>query len=165
MLINRTFNLPSGDRNSGSRLSNSYNPVNRSTRKVENVPNSSRLASNEGSGIFAAEPSQHEESRSLQIALIILLLAFLFELIIMFVKQPFISALAYILVFGIYLLNYFDRQYVKVCLGALGISVLLDFIWLFVMAGVPLFLGSPISTTLQAFDPTCSPASWVSHTS
>lgn len=60
----------------------------------------------------------------------------------MFVKQPFISALAYIFVFGIYLLNYFDRQYVKLCLGALGVSVLLDFIWLFVMAG-PYFNNAP----------------------
>ena len=69
-------------------------------------------------------------------ALIILLLSFFFELILMFVKDPFISSLAYILVFGIYLLNYFDRSYVRVCLGALLVSVILDFIWLFVMAGV-----------------------------
>ena len=60
----------------------------------------------------------------------------MFELILMFVKSSFASALAYILVFGIYLLNYFDRWYVRVCLAALGISVLMDLIWLFVMVGV-----------------------------
>ena len=86
------------------------------------------------------------------------------ELIIMFVKQPFISALAYIFVFGIYLLNYFDRQYVKVCLGALGISVLLDFIWLFVMAGVSMFLCSLISTMPQDSDQTSNLDSSVSPT-
>ena len=32
MLIHRTFNLPGAERSSGSRLSNSYGPVNRSRK-------------------------------------------------------------------------------------------------------------------------------------
>jgi len=74
----------------------------------------------------------------------------------MFVKSPFISALAYIFVFGIYLLNYFDRSYVRLCLGALLVSVILDFIWLFVMAGVTTTLFSPTLTTKPAIDLTSS---------
>ena len=71
----------------------------------------------------------------------------------MFVKDPFISCLAYILVFGIYLLNYFDRYYVRICMYALLASVVLDLIWLIVMPGVPIFLFSLTSTDNLDTDP------------
>ena len=93
---------------------------------------------------MAMEPSENEESTSLKVALIVLLLSFMMELILMFVKDPFISCMAYILVFGIYLLNYFDRSYIRLCLFALLTSVILNIVWLIVMAGVQLSLFSPI---------------------
>ena len=105
---------------------------------------SSRVSGNE-SGIFATEPSDREESTSLKLALLLLIPAVALELILMFVKDPFISCLAYLFVFGIYLLNYFDRYYVRVCMYMLLGSVIFDLIWLIVMAGVNIFTFSPIS--------------------
>jgi uncharacterized membrane protein len=122
----------------------------------------SRMAK-EQSGLFQTEPSANEESTSLKIALIILMLCFLLELILMFVKSPFISCLAYIFVFGIYLLNYFDRSYVKVCLWALLVSVIFDLVWLIVLAGVSLHRLSPTSTTPAATAPASREVSSVSH--
>ena len=103
-------------------------------------------ASGNESGIFATEPSDREESTSLKIALLILIVAVIFEFILMFVKDPFISCLAYLFVFGIYLLNYFDRDYVRVCMYGLLASVVFDLIWLIVMPAVSLYLCSIIST-------------------
>jgi len=91
--------------------------------------------------------------------------ATLFELILMFVKDPFISSLAYLAVFGIYLLNYFDRYYVRVCMYLLLTSVVLDIIWLIVLPGVNIFKFSLTSTINLATDPTFSLASSGSHTS
>lgn len=105
----------------------------------------SRVSGNE-SGIFATEASDREESTSLKIALLILIVAVIFELILMFVKDPFISCLAYLFVFGIYLLNYFDRYYVRICMYGLLASVIFDLIWLIVMPPVSLFLYSITST-------------------
>jgi hypothetical protein len=108
--------------------------------------------SSNASGIFAEEPSDREESTSLKLALILLLLSFLFELILMFVRHHFLNCLAYIFVFGIYFLNYFDRIYVKVCLYLLLGSELLDFIWLIVMAGVTVTINSPSGITTEDID-------------
>ena len=72
----------------------------------------------------------------MKIALIILLICVLFEMVLMFVKSPFISSLAYVFVLGVYLLNYFDRAYIRVCLAVLLTSIVLDFIWLLVLNGV-----------------------------
>lgn len=82
----------------------------------------------------------------------LLLLSFLFELILMFVCHHFLNCLAYIFVFGIYFLNYFDRIYVKVCLYLLLGSELLDFIWLIVMAGVTVTINSPSGITTEDID-------------
>lgn len=89
----------------------------------------------------------------------LLLLSFLFELILMFVRHHFLNCLTYIFVFGIYFLNYFDRIYVKVCLYLLLGSEVLDFIWLIVMAGVLVDLISPSGTTTAGTDPASARAS------
>lgn len=80
------------------------------------------------------------------------MVSFLFELILMFVRHHFLNCLAYIFVFGIYFLNYFDRIYVKVCLYLLLGSEVLDFIWLIVMAGVIVTISSPSGTTTEDID-------------
>jgi hypothetical protein len=35
---------------------------------------------------------------------------------------------------SIFLLNYFDRNYVKVCIGLTGLNMFIDLIWLFLYA-------------------------------
>lgn len=61
---------------------------------------------------------------------------FLVELICMFVRHHFLNIFCYILVLSIFFLNYFDKYTIKVALAALGISILLDFIWIFAEADV-----------------------------
>lgn len=157
MLINKTFNLPGNAQNYGnSNLSNSYGQGNSRSSAGAKVMSrnpagdeprqSSRVSGGNESAIFAMEPSDREESTSLKIALLLLIVSVLFEFIQMFVKDPFISCLAYLFVFGIYLLNYFDRYYVRVCMYMLLASIILDLIWLIVMPGVHIHLSSLTST-------------------
>ena len=37
--------------------------------------------------------------------------------------------MAYLAVIGIFFLNYFDKNYIRVCLVFLGVSILLDIVW------------------------------------
>ena len=95
----------------------------------------------------------------MKLALILLLVSFLFELILMFVKHHYLNSLAYIFVFGIYFLNYFDRTYIKVCLFTLLSSEILDILWIIVMAGVTVRSLSPSGTTKEAIAPVSDTAS------
>lgn len=54
----------------------------------------------------------------------------------MFHKHHFYNILAYISVFGVFFLNYFDKTYMKFVLINLGISVILDLVWMIVSANV-----------------------------
>lgn len=53
----------------------------------------------------------------------------------MFHKHHFLSLLAYLAVFGIFFLGYFDQHYIRFVLITLVVSVLLDLAWLFVNFG------------------------------
>jgi hypothetical protein len=54
----------------------------------------------------------------------------------MYHKHHFFTLLSACFIFGAFILDYFDKSYVKFLLGLLGIGILLDFVWLLVMAGV-----------------------------
>ena len=69
-------------------------------------------------------------------ALILLLVSLPIELILVFVRHHFLNSLCYLFVLGIFLLNYFDRSYVRTCLVMMLVSIILDFIWVLAMAGV-----------------------------
>ena len=43
-----------------------------------------------------------------------------------------------------FILNYFEKKYVLVLMGALGISILFDLIWMIAQAGVRFVLNSAI---------------------
>ena len=92
-------------------------------------PKANASISHNSSGIFQEVPSNREESTSLRLVLIITCLAFLFELVCMFLRHHFLNSLAYLAVIGIFFLNYFDKNYIRVCLALLGISIILDIVW------------------------------------
>lgn len=64
------------------------------------------------------------------------------EMFMMFVKHHFLSMLVYLTILGIFLLNYFDKYYIKTCLYLTAISVVLDFIWVIAEADVVVVLFS-----------------------
>ena len=72
--------------------------------------------------------------------LIIAGLALPFELLDAFVKNNFLNIMAVVMVLSIFLLNYFDKLYIRACIVFLAISVLLDLFWLIGLAGVNLLL-------------------------
>ena len=76
------------------------------------------------------------------------LLAFFLELFIMMHKLGFLSILALLAVLAIFGLNYFDRSYIKLTLGLLFASVLLDLLWVIFYMKVILHLFR--NTLLQA---------------
>ena len=54
----------------------------------------------------------------------------------MFHKHHFFTIICTLLVFSAFILNYFDKSYVKFVLISLAYSALLDLVWIFVLAGV-----------------------------
>lgn len=110
ILLTRTFNLPGPSKSQNSA---------RYSQNSDMVRRENKLQSSNGSGIFQEDPSDREESTSLKVALALLLISFLFELILMFVKHHYLNCLAYIFIFGVYFLNYFDRTYIRLCLYTL----------------------------------------------
>lgn len=89
------------------------------------------------SGIFSFDPNAREESSTdLKIALILSVIILLWEIVLIFHKHHFFNLLIMLFVLAIYFLNYFDRNYIKFILIGLGSSVLLDILWLIVMAKV-----------------------------
>ena len=87
------------------------------------------------------------------ITFFILSIAFVFELLMMFVKSPFMGSLVYIMVFAIYLLNYFDGTYIKACFFSLLGTIFLDIIWLIALAPVLFNLFSHSTRTNLVIDP------------
>lgn len=64
------------------------------------------------------------------------------ELFLMFHKHHFFNLMVYFLVFAMFFLGYFDRTYMRVTLGAILLSSVLDLIWIIVEGGVTLCLFS-----------------------
>lgn len=98
--------------------------------------------SNRSSGIFADVPSRRENSSSLKVTFIITVVLFFFELLITFNKASFFNLLVYIMIFGIVLMGFFDKYYMKFILFNLALSIVLDLFWLIILASVPLALFS-----------------------
>lgn len=107
------------------------------------VPDSSRLTTPNAIGannsrvsnstvIFAKEIPQSSSGQStdLKVAFLLAVVLTCFEIIIMFHKHHFYSLLAYISVFAIFFLGYFDLHYMRFVKINLLISVVLDLVWL-----------------------------------
>ena len=71
------------------------------------------------------------------VGLIIALALLGFELIVMFQKHHFLNLLVFLGVLSHYFLSYFDSKYIKLVLFLLGLSIILDSVWLAVMTQVP----------------------------
>lgn len=102
--------------------------------------------SGRSSGIFATVPSKRENSSSLKITFIITICLFLMELIICFNKTSFFNLMVYIAIFAIVLMGYFDKYYMRFIIFSLILSIVLDFIWIIVLASVPIALFSLYGT-------------------
>lgn len=63
---------------------------------------------------------------------------FFLELLLINHKYHFLTILCALALVAIFGLNYFDEMYIRLVMILLGLSLLLDFIWLFVRAGVSL---------------------------
>lgn len=102
----------------------------------QSLRNNNANESLNGSGFFADEPSNREESSSLRWTLIITLVIFLIEVILMFHRDHFLNILVYISILAIFFLNYFDQLYIRFCLVCLMVAIILDFIWAIVQSSV-----------------------------
>lgn len=157
-LVSAQFKLPPlriTENLSDSRAGSQFGDSQRSRRVGESV-------------IFAYESNNRESSSTdLKVCLFISLFVLAWELVIMFDKHHFYNILCIFFVLSIYFLNYFDSNYVKFLLGALGLSLLLDMIWLIVHTRVSMvifsFFGTPIlrhSTRPSTQGSWSSPSSW-----
>ena len=87
--------------------------------------------------IFSKEPNQSGSSGTdLKVAFLLTILLFCVELVLMFHKHHFFSLLAFLSVFAIFFLNYFDQTYMRFVLINLGVSIILDIVWMAVLANV-----------------------------
>ena len=92
--------------------------------------------SNNSTVIFAKEYNTNSSGTDLKVVYILNWILLCIELILMFHKHHFYSLLAFLAVLAIFVLNYFDNKYMKFVLANLGISCLLDLVWMFVLANV-----------------------------
>jgi hypothetical protein len=67
----------------------------------------------------------------------------------MFVRHHFLDLMGYMLVLSIFFLNYFDKYTIKVTLALLGISAMLDLVWLIAEANVNKILLSLIGIVMD----------------
>jgi hypothetical protein len=102
--------------------------------------------SGRSSGIFADVPSRRENSSSLKITFLITMVLFCLELIISFNKTSFYNLLVYLAIFGIVLMGYFDKYYMRFIIFNLILSIIFDFVFILVLASVPTLLSSPCGT-------------------
>lgn len=49
--------------------------------------------------------------------------------------EGYLQLLVLVIILSIFLLNYFDTVYIKICMGLTSISIVLDLIWLMAYAG------------------------------
>ena len=81
---------------------------------------------------------------------------FFIELIITFNKTSFFNLLVYIAIFAIVLMGYFDKYYMRFILACLALSIVLDLVWIIVLATVPFTLPSLSGIQLlQLLTPRC----------
>ena len=73
---------------------------------------------------------------SLTIIFYLAMLVFFLELLVMLHKPHFHTLLAAIAVLAIFGLNYFDKGYIRVTLGILAISTIMDVFWVLFYTGV-----------------------------
>lgn len=90
------------------------------------------------SQIFTDTASSRQESTSLKVVLIIVLVLFGCEILGMFVRHHFLNFLAYLAVLSIFALNYFDRLYLRFTEVILTVSFVLDLLWVITHSGVSL---------------------------
>jgi hypothetical protein len=114
--------------------------------KAAGVPDSRVSQSSNMSEFFAESPKVGNESQSLKIVLAVTLACFVLEFFLMYEKHAFLSLLAYVAVLCIFLLNYFDKTYIRLTLYLLIASVFLDFLWVLLQADVSMALFSTIGT-------------------
>lgn len=108
----------------------------------------SGLFSGRASGIFADVPSARENSVSLKLTFLLVVIMFVIELILMFHKDHFYNALVYVSIFAIVLLGYFDKYYIKWVLGNIVVSVVFDLLWVFLQSSVLMPSCSLIGTLI-----------------
>jgi hypothetical protein len=132
----------------------------------QGVPDSRVSKSSNMSEFFADSPKVGNESQSLKIVLAATLGCFVLEFFLMYEKHAFLSMFAYVVVLCIFLLNYFDKTYIRATLYLLIISVSLDFLWVLLQSDVRMDLCSIIGTLRgQATTPTTTLVSVDSYTS
>ena len=112
------------------------------------MASSNRISSNQAPGgvgdfgwartsqIFATVPSSREESWSLKIVFLITAVLLGVELFIMFHKNHFFNLMGYTMIMLIFVQNFFDKLYMRITIGWIAFSILLDFLWLIVHAEV-----------------------------
>jgi nucleoside permease NupC len=80
------------------------------------------------------------------VCLLIAVVALLVEFILMFVKHHFLSLLCVLFVLSVFLLNYFDRNYIKFLLIFIAVTIAFDIAWLVIHFQVRRRLRSNIGT-------------------
>ena len=143
-LLSLPFQIPPQQESQYSRQSRANVENSRASSRMDG----SGLFSGRASGIFADVPSARENSTSLKLTFLLSVILFVFELILMFHKNHFYNALVYVAIFAIVLMGYFDKLYMKFVLVNLGVSILLDFLWVILQASVSFVLFSPIGTPI-----------------
>lgn len=108
----------------------------------------SGLFSGRASGIFADVPSARENSVSLKLTFLLVVIMFVIELILMFHKDHFYNALVYVSIFAIVLLGYFDKYYIKWVMGNIVVSIVFDLLWVFLQSSVTNFSCSHTGTLI-----------------
>lgn len=88
--------------------------------------------------IFARDPSDKQggSSTDLKVAFLLTIILTCVEIIVMFHKHHFYSLLAFLSVFAIFFLGYFDQHYMRFVKINLFISIILDIVWLVLNFGV-----------------------------
>ena len=83
---------------------------------------------------YSLGSEQNPASSSIMSLLFWLTIVFgLLEVVVMFEKYDFLNLLVFVCSLSIFLLNYFDKNYLVLCIALTGVSVLMDTIWLFVL--------------------------------
>lgn len=77
-----------------------------------------------------------EESMDLKIVLALTLAIFVLEMVAIFHKNHFFTLMGIFLIINAFVLNYFDKTYIKIMLGWIGSSAILNLVWLILLAPV-----------------------------
>lgn len=88
--------------------------------------------------IFSKNPRNKGRGKStdLKFVFVFAIIGILLEMVIMFHKHHYLNILAYLAIFAIYFLNFFDHYYMKFTLALIGISVIFDVAWVIINGDV-----------------------------